>query len=144
MVSYAKERDKIKGHLETTLACLRVIEKDPETGVKIVGIATPIVTCVTGMLREVELVEAHGQHRDDNGGDENESPDVEDVVIGMKIVSIGEESEVSPIRDAKLDPWCFLGLLGVDVLSGLSWKAPYEAHYKKFWRKVRKGDESVF
>jgi hypothetical protein len=88
-MQYASERHKIKGHIETILACLRIIERDPETGVKIVGIATPIVTCVTGMLREVELVQAHGQHRDDAADEENESPDVEDVVLGMKIVSIG-------------------------------------------------------
>ncbi|KAJ3032199.1 UNVERIFIED_CONTAM: hypothetical protein HDU68_000038 [Siphonaria sp. JEL0065] len=137
-MQYAGESKNIKTHMQNILACLQVIEVDGETGVKIVGIATPIVACVTGMLREIELVELYGKP------DWNQDPlDNGEIVLGMTVVSVGEESEVLYVKDANLDPWCFLGLLGVEVLSGLTWQAPYEKRYKDFWRKVKSNHPNV-
>ncbi|KAJ3245305.1 hypothetical protein HDU78_009550 [Chytriomyces hyalinus] len=92
------------------------------------NMVTPMITCVQAMLKDVEL--AHFETASPENMKEA-SPDIESVLLGMKVMSLGEEDRGGSTEVVE-DPWCFMGLMGLDVM-GFRWRAPYEDSWRQFW-----------
>ncbi|KAI8610582.1 hypothetical protein BC830DRAFT_1145133 [Chytriomyces sp. MP71] len=93
------------------------------------NMVTPMVRCVRAMIVEVEeVMEANSSPP--LGRKEGSPESVDSVVVGMKVLAIGAtETTVDGLEE---DPWCFLGLLGLEV-GGLRWRAPYEEGWRNLW-----------
>ncbi|KAI8828195.1 hypothetical protein BJ741DRAFT_627014 [Chytriomyces cf. hyalinus JEL632] len=107
----------------------------------VTNMITPLLTGVFAMIQEMEDVEMNlllGLADGGAFGSNNESrKDVEVAVIGMKVMSIGEEKPQEMDVETGKEPWCFLGLLGVAVgKEGLRWNAFYEQDWRNFWELV--------
>ncbi|KAJ3231992.1 Tetratricopeptide repeat protein 14 [Chytriomyces hyalinus] len=97
------------------------------------NIATPFITCISAMLREMEQVELNIQAGlPFNSEAKVKRDDVEDLVLGVTVMSFGEEESVEPYKGT---PWAFLGLLGADVMGYIKWAA-YEEGWREFWRTL--------
>ncbi|KAI8832115.1 hypothetical protein BJ741DRAFT_615374 [Chytriomyces cf. hyalinus JEL632] len=101
------------------------------------NMATPFITCISAMLREMEQVELNIQaglpfNSEAKRSSSNKRDDVEDLVLGVTVMSFGEEESVEPYKGT---PWAFLGLLGADVMGYIKWAA-YEEGWKEFWRAL--------
>ncbi|KAI8845018.1 hypothetical protein BJ741DRAFT_586637 [Chytriomyces cf. hyalinus JEL632] len=102
------------------------------------NMATPFITCISAMLREMEQVELNIQAGLPFNSEAKRSrtssnrDDVEDLVLGVTVMSFGEEESVEPYKGT---PWAFLGLLGADVMGYIKWAA-YEEGWREFWRTL--------
>ncbi|KAJ3030655.1 UNVERIFIED_CONTAM: hypothetical protein HDU68_008290 [Siphonaria sp. JEL0065] len=125
------DRKLIRSQVLDVLSCLQVLENVTSGG----NMISPMVVCVKAMLREMEEVErevATGSFVESSaiGNGHEEDMAVDSVTIGMKVMSLVQEDEVSaPYVD---DPWVLLGLLGLEV-KGLRWLAHYEEGYRALW-----------
>ncbi|KAI9324987.1 hypothetical protein BDR26DRAFT_880215 [Obelidium mucronatum] len=99
------------------------------------GTTAPILKCLEAMLNEMEDIE-----RGAGKGNVVDSPEsdevVEEVVLGMKIVSLDDASGAHDNRGQyrTKEPHCYLGLLGMDVGGRVRWKGPTEQSWKLFWK----------
>ncbi|KAI9334874.1 hypothetical protein BDR26DRAFT_866289 [Obelidium mucronatum] len=57
--------------------------------------------------------------------------EVEDIVVAMKVASLGDIGGGSSIYDSRIALW---GLLGMTVGTRLRWKGPIEENWKLFWK----------
>ncbi|KAI8610908.1 hypothetical protein BC830DRAFT_1143607 [Chytriomyces sp. MP71] len=103
------------------------------------NMVTPLVAGVVGMVQEMEEVErvedpssclkVQGARLQGVG-----MGGFEDVVIGMKVISLDDDKQPVHLDFAGADqPWCFLGLLGVPGPGGMKWNAHYEPGWASFW-----------
>ncbi|KAI9339982.1 hypothetical protein BDR26DRAFT_861919 [Obelidium mucronatum] len=118
----------------------RVFEREGKRA----GCSMPILTCMEAMWREMEIYQAHGcfcggsaMFRNTQVSKTNN--DVDDIVLGMRVSSLNDMVDDDDENENDYgyivkEPQCFLGLLGMDVCSGISWMGPSEESWRLFWK----------
>ncbi|ORY52451.1 hypothetical protein BCR33DRAFT_711766 [Rhizoclosmatium globosum] len=120
------ERREIRAEVEDVLKTLRELES-------VFTVVTPMITCLLGMLREMEEVELEYLNGDEEM-DMDEyfvDDDMNSILIGMQLVVL---DDVGNMQELVEEPWCFLGLLGCEVDNGLRWNSAIEAGWRRYWR----------
>ncbi|ORY49408.1 hypothetical protein BCR33DRAFT_734893 [Rhizoclosmatium globosum] len=90
------------------------------------GMLMPIITCMQAMMTEVVETLL-------TGASPGSAEPVEEIIVGMKVCSIGAEEHDEP--SITREPWAFLGLLGMEVGPGLRWSGRSEDEWRRFWKK---------
>ncbi|KAI8829143.1 hypothetical protein BJ741DRAFT_624164, partial [Chytriomyces cf. hyalinus JEL632] len=121
--------------LGVILECCKTIEEALVTGIDYMSskesevrwrptLMTPVVQCITQMVLEVAGVA---------------DASVNSVELAMSVLSISDQDgDLETIRTGDT-PLALMGLLGVEFLGGVRWRAPYEEAWRRYWIEVQHG-----
>ncbi|KAJ3400700.1 hypothetical protein HDU80_006696 [Chytriomyces hyalinus] len=121
--------------LGVILECCKTIDEGLRTGVDYMSgkesevrwrptLITPVVQCITQMVLEVAGVAGAS---------------VNSVEVAMSVMSISDEDgDLETIRTGDT-PLALMGLLGVEIMGGVRWRAPYEESWRRYWIEVQNG-----
>ncbi|KAJ3397409.1 hypothetical protein HDU80_009558, partial [Chytriomyces hyalinus] len=63
---------------------------------------------------------------------------VNSVEVAMSVLSISDQDgDLETIRTGDT-PLALMGLLGVEIMGGVRWRAPYEEAWRRYWSEVQK------
>ncbi|KAJ3298386.1 hypothetical protein HDU79_010972 [Rhizoclosmatium sp. JEL0117] len=87
------------------------------------GTMKPLVRCMESMEDEINRVLRDGRSS-------SMETALQEMELGMTVMSLGDNVTEYETKD----PYCFLGLLGMEVGGGLRWKGRSEESWKLFWK----------
>ncbi|ORY21762.1 hypothetical protein BCR33DRAFT_797584 [Rhizoclosmatium globosum] len=92
------------------------------------GFLSPVVQCLIAILEEIDYIKYRGQQDDVT----KVADDIEGLELGMQVLSIGASKGQRP--EKVIEPYVFLGLLGLKVAGGIRWKGRSEESWRLFWK----------
>ncbi|KAI9334617.1 hypothetical protein BDR26DRAFT_897928 [Obelidium mucronatum] len=106
---------------------------------KLTSLIAPLRKCVTAMVfemekKEIELAASLAMNTA-SSSPSSHAVNIEDVVIGLEIMGLADNTETNPAELRTEEPWVFLGLLGACIDGSMRWTSPKEKDWEQLWNQ---------